>query len=121
MTDLFDAEDAPKPARAARRGRVEDAPASPGAAAEPPAVAAPTPDPEPAPAPYAAERAEAAAEAACEIADDVAREENRERILNDVQRQTLSKIVDYRFNVFQRHKADASEVRRVLLELVANL
>ena len=114
MSDLFDAEDpAPKP-RAPRRSGLRDDPAVSGSVAE-----APLPAAEPNPSEF--ERAEATAEVAREIVDEVAKTDAQQRLLNDAQRLALSQIVDYRVSKYHRGKIDAQEVRRVLLEIIANL
>ena len=84
-------------------------------------------------------KAEQTAGEALKIADDAARDaapaealqealagkaptpSSAPRLLDDAQREKLSKIVDFRINAFRRHKLDAHEVRQVLLEVIANL
>ncbi len=115
MTDLFDAEDTstkPQSPRTRRSG-LRDAPAASGSSAESlPSAEEPK---------SSEERAEAIAAEALAISDEVAKVEGQQRILDDAQRQLLSRIVDHRIGMYKRGKIDANEVRRVLLELIANL
>ena len=56
-----------------------------------------------------------------EIETVLERNEPAPRLLSDEQRLKLSQIVDHRISAHKRGRITAEEVRRILLELVANV